>query len=138
MAPARLTHPSESIRYPGDDERGTMGSHFYFGGFTMDIRKTLLAAAMAGAFATPFCAQAANYVVDIDVAPPPPRHEYLAPREGYVVTPGYYRYDADGHQHIWVAGTYERERHGERYVAPEWREEHGHWHFNEGHWDHDK
>ena len=104
----------------------------------MNIRRTLLAAAMAGAFAAPFSAHAANFSVDVDVAPPAPVYEQLPPREGYVVTPGYYRFDADAHRHVWVKGDYERERRGEHYVAPEWRQESGRYHFNEGHWDRDK
>jgi hypothetical protein len=47
-------------------------------------------------------------------------------------------FDADSHKHVWVKGGYERERRGEHYVAPEWREENGRYHFNERHWDRDK
>ena len=101
----------------------------------MSVRKTLLAAGLAVSFAAPFAAHAANFSIDVDVAPPPPVYEQLPPREGYVVTPGYYRFDADSHKHVWVKGGYERERRGEHYVAPEWREEHGRYHFHEGHWD---
>ena len=104
----------------------------------MNIRKTMLALAVAGSLATPFAVGAASLSVDVDVAPPPVVYEQLPPREGYVVTPGYYRFDADSHKHVWVKGGYERERRGEHYVAPEWREENGHYHFNEGHWDRDK
>jgi hypothetical protein len=104
----------------------------------MNIRKTMLALAVAGSLATPFAVRAASLSVDVDVAPPPAVYEQLPPREGYVVTPGYYRFDADTHKHVWVKGGYERERRGEHYVAPEWREENGHYHFNEGHWDRDK
>jgi len=104
----------------------------------MKLRTILSAVAVASALAGPFAARAANFSVDIDVAPPPPpAYEQLPPREGYVVTPGYYRFDADSHKHVWVPGEYERERPGEHYVAPEWRQEQDHYHFNEGHWDRD-
>jgi hypothetical protein len=104
----------------------------------MNVRRTMLAVAVASALASPLAVHAANFSVDVDIAPPAAVYEQLPPREGYVVTPGYYRFDADSHKHVWVKGGYERERRGERYVAPEWREENGHYHFNEGHWDRDK
>ena len=104
----------------------------------MIVRRTLLAIAVASSLACPLVVRAANFSVDIDVAPPPPVYEQLPPREGYVVTPGYYRFDPDSRKHVWVKGGYERERRGEHYVAPEWREENHHYHFNEGHWDRDR
>ena len=104
----------------------------------MKLRTMLLAAAVASSLAVPTAARAANFSVDIDVAPPPPPvYQPLPPREGYVVTPGYYRYDNDSHKHVWVEPGYEPERRGEHYVAPEWRDERGHYHFNAGHWDRD-
>ena len=102
----------------------------------MNVRKAFLAAALAGSFALPVYAE--RFAVDVDVAPPPPRHEQLPPREGYIVTPGYYKYDADRREHTWVAGEYQRERRGEHYVAPEWRQQGGRFHFNEGRWEKDK
>jgi hypothetical protein len=104
----------------------------------MNVRRTMLALAVASSLATPFAVRAASFSVDVDVAPPPAVYEQLPQREGYVVTPGYYRFDADTHKHVWVKGGYERERRGEHYVAPEWREENGRYHFTEGHWDRDK
>lgn len=38
----------------------------------MDIRKTSLAAAIAGPFAAPLSLHAANFSVDVDIAPPAP------------------------------------------------------------------
>ena len=104
----------------------------------MIVRKTLLVVALAGSCTVPFAVNAAGVNVDIDVAPPPSIHEELAPREGYVVSPGYYRYDNEHHKHVWVKGEYLPERRGERYVAPEWREHEGRYRFEEGHWDRDK
>lgn len=104
----------------------------------MIFRKTLLAVAVAGSFALPVAVNAAGISVDIDVAPPAPIHEQLAPRAGYVVSPGYYRFDDEHHKHVWVKGDYLPERRGEHYVAPQWREHEGRYHFDEGRWDRDK
>jgi hypothetical protein len=98
---------------------------------------TLLAVAVASSLAIPAAVRAANFSLDVDVAPPPAVYEQLPPREGYVVTPGYYRFDADSHKYVWNKGAYERERHGEHFVGPEWRNEGGRYRFHEGHWDHD-
>jgi len=107
-------------------------------GVFMNIRRTALAVALAATFATPLAAHAANFSVDIDVAPPAPVYERMPARAGYVVTPGYYRYDNDRRQHVWVKGNYQAERHGEHYVASEWSKNEGRYHFNEGRWEHDK
>jgi hypothetical protein len=74
----------------------------------------------------------------VDVAPPAPVYEQMPAREGYIVTPGYYRYDAERHAHTWVKGEYAPVRKGEHYVAPEWREQGGHYGFAEGRWEHDR
>ncbi|SRR5579864_259768 len=103
----------------------------------MNLRKSLLTIALAGAFAAPFAVSAADVHFNVEVAPPPPVVENFAPRAGYVVVPGYYRYDDHSHQHVWVKGHYEAERHGQHYVAPEWQQHEGHWGLREGHWDHD-
>ena len=104
----------------------------------MNIPRTLLALAVAGSLAAPIAVRATNFSVDVDVAPPAAVYEQLPPREGYIVTPGYYRFDTDSGKHVWMKGDYERERRGEHYVAPEWRQQDGRYHFNEGHWDRDK
>src|SRR5665213_728900 len=104
----------------------------------MNLRKSLLTVALAGAFAAPFAAYAADIHFNVDIAPPAPIVEQLAPRAGYVVIPGYYRFDAKRHAHVWVKGRYERARRGQHYVAPEWQQRDGHWGLGAGHWDHDK
>ena len=109
------------------------GPHFISDRDLMNVRRVLLVAAVAGAFAAPVYAE--RFAIDVETAPPAPRHEHMQPRKGYVVTPGYYRYDTDRQHHTWVKGHYQRERHGEHYVAPEWREHEGRYHFNEGHWE---
>ena len=101
----------------------------------MNGRKTFLAIALASAFAAPLAVNAAVVVVDVDVAPPAPVYERMPAREGFIITPGYYRYDAERREHTWVKGDYQRERRGERYVASEWRAQDGRYHFNEGHWE---
>src|SRR5579864_2468660 len=101
----------------------------------MNVRKTLLAVALASSIAVPVYAE--RFAIDVETAPPAPRYEQMAPREGYIVTPGYYRYDADRHEHSWVKGEYQPERRGEHFVAPEWRQQDGRYLFNEGHWEKD-
>ena len=103
----------------------------------MKVRTTILAAALACAMATPIAANARADVY-INVAPPvPPVYAPLRPRAGYVVVPGYYRYDNVRHRHIWVKESYARARRGEHYVGPTWHEANGRYHFKQGHWDRD-
>lgn len=102
----------------------------------MNVRKTLLTIALTGAFVAPLAAHAA--LVIVDVAPPAPVYEQMPARAGFVVTPGYYRYDNERHAHTWVKGDYQAERRGEHYVGAEWHAQDGHYQFNEGRWEHDK
>lgn len=102
----------------------------------MYLRKTFLAIALASAFVAPLAVHAA--VVIVDVAPPAPVYEQMPARDGFVVTPGYYKYDGERHAHTWVKGDYVPERRGEHYVAAEWRAQDGHYQFNEGRWERDK
>jgi hypothetical protein len=101
----------------------------------MNVRKTFLAVALASSFAVPVYAE--RFSIDVETAPPAPRYEQLPAREGYIVAPGYYRYDTDRREHTWVKGDYQAERRGEHFVAPEWREQNGRYHFNEGRWEKD-
>jgi hypothetical protein len=102
----------------------------------MNVRKTFLALALASAFVAPLAVHAA--IVIVDVAPPAPVYEQMPARQGFIVTPGYYRYDAERHAHTWVKGDYQAERRGEHYVAAEWRAQDGRYQFNEGRWARDK
>jgi hypothetical protein len=104
----------------------------------MNVRKTLLAVALAGSFAVPLAAHAEGINFNVDIAPPAPVYEQMPAREGYVVTPGYYRYDQERHAHTWVKGEYQPARKGEHYVAPEWRQQEGRYGFSEGRWEKDK
>ena len=93
----------------------------------MNIRRTALSVALAATFAAPLAAHAAHFSVDVNVAPPAPVYEQMPARAGY-----------DRHEHVWVKGDYQAERHGEHYVASEWSKKDGRFHFNEGRWEHDK
>jgi hypothetical protein len=104
----------------------------------MNARKTFLAIALASTLVAPLAAHAASIIV-IDVAPPPP--PVFAPmpvREGFIITPGYYRYEVVGRDPTWVKGDYLAERSGEHYVGSEWRAQDGRYHFTEGRWERNK
>ncbi|MFO1338320.1 MAG: hypothetical protein U1F53_08790 [Burkholderiaceae bacterium] len=82
----------------------------------------------------PTVAQAA---VDVDfvvrIPPPVPRVEVVPPpRVGYVWTPGYWGWREN--HHVWVAGTWVRERPGYVYERPTWVERGGQWHLAGGGW----
>ena len=105
----------------------------------MNFRKTALAVALAGSLGAPLAVQAASVNIDIDVAPPAAVYEQIPARAGYVVTPGYYRFDSQRREHVWVKGDYQAERHGEHYVASAWsKKQDGRYHFDEGRGEHDK
>jgi hypothetical protein len=106
----------------------------------MFIRKSVIAALIAvggiGALGLPPAA-AASSSVTVQLAPPAPRYEVLPPpRAGYVWVPGYW--DWRGHRHVWVGGTWARERAGYRYRPHQWVEHNGRWSFNRGGWDRDR
>jgi len=103
----------------------------------MNVRKTLLAVALASSFAVPFAVRSEGINFNVDIAPPAPVYEQMPAREGYIVTPGYYKYDQERHAHTWVKGEYQPVRHGEHFVAPEWRQEQGRYGFSEGRWEKD-
>lgn len=78
-------------------------------------------------------AQAAPPAIVVQIAPPPPRMEPVpSPRRGMVWVPGYW--DWRGHRHVWVAGTWMRERPGYRYVQPAWVQRGGRWEMQRGGW----
>jgi hypothetical protein len=103
----------------------------------MNVRKILLAALIAAPVlaAIPLqSAQAQNFDLRIGNAPPPPRVVVEpAARPGYLWTPGYWNWN--GRRHVWVNGSYIRERRGYRYSAPEWRQDGDRYGFRRGHWD---
>jgi hypothetical protein len=72
--------------------------------------------------------------VDIRVGPPVARVEVVpAPRRGYVWAPGYW--DWRGRRHVWIGGTWVRERPGYVYAAPVWVNQGDHWVLNRGGWN---
>lgn len=107
------------------------------------MKKLIIAIAIGAASiaAVPLAAVAAPAYVSIDVAPPPPRVEVVpAPRRGYLWTPGYWDYRS--RRHVWVNGTYVRERRGYVYAQPAWVQRGGHYELDRGRWargdrDHD-
>src|SRR3954451_2508274 len=90
---------------------------------------------VAAASATVSVAAVAAPVIDVRVAPPPPRHEVVpAGRPGYVWSPG--DWDWRGHRHVWVAGHWERARHGYAYRSPECVQDGDRWVLRHGSWEH--
>lgn len=73
--------------------------------------------------------------VNIGVAPPPPHFERRPPpRRGYVWAPGYWRWNAHAHRHVWVGGYWVHARPGYRYRPARW-EHHGRtWRYRAGYW----
>jgi hypothetical protein len=76
--------------------------------------------------------------IQIDPAPPPPRHEVMVERErpgpDYVWIAGYWD-GAPGH-YVWTAGHWDRPPHGHgHWVAPAWvKDSNGHYHQVRGEW----
>jgi hypothetical protein len=65
--------------------------------------------------------------------PPPQIIEAVpAPREGFVWTPGYWRWN--GERHVWVTGVWVPERPGYAWVGPRWVRGDGGWYMEEGRW----
>ncbi|WP_329740869.1 hypothetical protein [Dyella sp. A6] len=97
-----------------------------------------LAIAFGGmAYTQPAAAQVHVGVgIGIGIAPPPPRVERLPPpRAGFVWAPGYWRWNARWHRHVWVTGHWVRVRRGYHYRPAHWqRGPRGQWHFRPGHW----
>jgi hypothetical protein len=76
---------------------------------------------------------AAPVSVDIRVAPPAPRHEWVpAARPGYVWAPGYWDYR--NNRYRWVSGHWERERPGYYYHGTSWVQHGERWYIQPGGW----
>ncbi len=66
-------------------------------------------------------AAAGEVLVNVGMAPPPPRFERVPPpRVGYVWAPGYWRWDAYAHRHIWAGGYWVPARRGYIYRPARW------------------
>jgi hypothetical protein len=97
------------------------------------IRNALLANLILAAslVVAPTIASAAND--SADVAPPAPRVEPVAPREGYIWAPGYWEWN--GRAYKWVSGSYIYERRAAHWVADRWEQVGPHWQHVHGHWE---
>lgn len=101
---------------------------------SISTRRHILALALPLAAAVLCVGTAHAGLIDIEIAPPPPRHEVVPPpRHGFVWAPGYWRWE--GHKHVWEAGHWEKERVGHHWVPAHWTVVGGRHHFEEGHWD---
>jgi hypothetical protein len=70
---------------------------------------------------------------DIETAPPEPIYEVdPGERDGYIRSPGYWRWNGD--RHVWVAGRWIPERAGHIWVQDQWQQRGEKWHFITGHW----
>lgn len=111
----------------------------FLGELNMFAKKILvsvmIAAGMIGALATPLPSVAAtSREIIIERAPPAPRSERApAVRRGYVWVPGYW--DWRGNRHVWMKGTWVRERRGYAYQPHRWVERDGRWMLERGRWD---
>lgn len=74
---------------------------------------------------------------DIQVGPPPPRHEVIvaAPYPEAVWVPGYHFYDYGIHDYRWIPGVWQRPPHpGARWIAPRYAQRGGRYGYVAGHW----
>jgi hypothetical protein len=95
------------------------------------ITKLVLAATLAGSIGS-FAIPAAAEIV-VRVAPPQARYEAVPQaRRGMVWVPGHW--DWRNQRHVWVRGTFVRERHGYHYAQPAWTEREGRWYMERGNW----
>ena len=109
----------------------------------MLMKASVLALSLLAPLAALPTTASAAVSVDLVVRVPPPavRVEVVpAPRVGFVWAPGYW--DWRSNHHVWVGGTWVRERPGYVYNHPQWIERNGEWHFARGSWarhdpDHD-
>lgn len=75
-------------------------------------------AALSAGPALTGCTGSARFVVESETAPPPPRAERVAYRQGYVWVPGHWERSRAGWR--WSPGYYERERRDHVYVHGRW------------------
>ena len=97
------------------------------------IKKILVVAMLAASIGSVAMPAASAVGLYVEIAPPPMRIEAVpAPRHGYIWAPGYWNWHGNGH--VWVAGSYMRERHGYRYSEPRWEQRDGRWYQERGRW----
>jgi hypothetical protein len=96
------------------------------------MKKLLIAALVAGSLGSITLPVSAAVIV-VREAPPPPRAERVpAPRKGYNWINGHWEWR--NNHHVWVRGTWVRERRGYHYVQPAWVERDGRWEMTRGSW----
>jgi hypothetical protein len=81
------------------------------------------------------CASSGGYVSARFGPPPPPRYGAIgvAPGPGYIWADGFW--DLRGGRWVWAPGRWTRPPRGRRvWVAPQWREDHGRYHYHRGEW----
>lgn len=102
----------------------------------MSTRRGLLATIPALALAATTLPKAAEAQgVTLSFGPPPPpvyARPVPPPRRGYVWAPGHWRWN--GYRHVWVEGTWLRDRRGYHYSEPRWAENDGRWRYHPGVW----
>jgi YXWGXW repeat-containing protein len=102
----------------------------------MNLKKALLGMLVASSFGALSLPAQAEVGVVLNFGPPPDRYEVVpAPRSGYVWANGYWHWN--GSRHVWVRGTYYRERPGYVYYSPRWVENNGRWEYHSRRWDRD-
>jgi len=78
------------------------------------------------------CTARAAYVVETEDVPPPPRHERVVYRSGFVWIEG--RWVRTGNDWRWQSGYYERERPTMVYVRGRWEQRGRHYVWVDGGW----
>lgn len=103
----------------------------------MSSRKLLSAILAAGAALSVApvlsgCTARAAYVVETENVPPPPRHERVVYRPGFVWVEGHWV--RTGNDWRWQSGFYERERPTMVYVRGRWEQRGRHYVWVDGGW----
>jgi len=99
----------------------------------MFARLILTAAMMASGALAPAAAADIQWGASVNFAPPAPMQvEMPPPRPGYLWTPGYWGW-SNG-RHVWLSGSWLRERPGYAYWQPRWVVRDGRWWLQRGQW----
>ena len=95
------------------------------------LKRTLITALLMSSLSG--VAQYAAAEAVVRVAPPAPRSEAVpAARRGYIWSPGHWEWRRQ--QHVWVGGSWLRDRPGYAYQAPTWSQRDGRWAMQPGRW----
>src|SRR5262252_4208082 len=68
----------------------------------------------------------------VDSAPPPPRIENVAYRQGYVWASGHWEWN--GHSWGWIDGSYLLEQRNAHWIPDGWEQHGTQWQYVPGHW----